>query len=167
MVEKGYIVRNSTNGKYIQRVVLKDLLPNRRYCYEITSGQSSSHIYSFRTASFTVDISIKDQLNFHSSFIVNGVDITPSLATSAQAKASSHLLNNDSEKTNSLFSKIIQSFKNQISNKDIHGFINLPLIHLDEYSNNLKKTTNNDFLDLYSDILPNMQILPTIGQLGI
>lgn len=162
---KGYIVRNATHGKYIQRVVINNLLPNRRYCYEITSGQSSTHIHSFRTSSFTVDLSVQDSRSYHSNFIVYGVDIQPSLVTSAQTlKNSSDVLFSNGLK-NPHLTEITESLKNQMSNQDVHGFINLPLIHLKEYSNSLKNSDSEDFLDFYAEILPNVQILPTIGQL--
>lgn len=177
MISKGYIARNLTYEKYIHRVYLSDLLPNRRYCYEITSGHASSHIYSFRTAALSIEIGIKDENYIHSTFLVNGNDLTPS--NSQQVKNSDKSLSlsqatdaNDSYKSENL-SFLIESIKFQMTNKQINAFINLPKINLKEYVKNNKQSMNilsnslmydKDFLDYYTEILSNMQLIPSLGQ---
>ena len=144
MSKKGYLARNATNGKYIQRVYLNNLKPNRRYCYEITSGQASSHIYSFRTASLSVNIGIRDENYYHTNFLVYGSDIMPSTMTTNEPTSLNSLMN---------------SFKNQMKSKQINAFLNLPMLHL-------KQLGDKDFFGYYTDVLSNLQILPTICQLG-
>lgn len=157
-VAKGYLARNSTNGKYIQRVFLNNLKPNRRYCYEITSGVASSHIYSFRTATYSTLLGIRDEKYVHSSFIVYGSDIAPTLTTRNNQIDNIHNFNSD-------LSNLVNSFKDQLLNKQVNGFINLPTTHLKEYSK--KNVVNNrDFFDYYTSILSNVQILPTLSQMG-
>lgn len=46
--EKGFLEQINVNGKWIQRVLLKNLIPGNLYCYEIKSGDVTSHVYSFR-----------------------------------------------------------------------------------------------------------------------
>jgi hypothetical protein len=175
MLQKGFLARNSTNGKFIQRVYLSNLLPNRRYCYEITSGRASSHIFSFRTADISIELGIKnnDDTHRHSNFIVYGSDLQPLI----QHKNSEHLNSNYSSNNlipdyldaNSVpgLNSLLESFKNQLNDKKINAFINLPTIHLKEYINQSKRFLNSyDFLDLYSDVLSNVPLLPSVGQLG-
>lgn len=169
--QKGFLARNATNGKYIQRVYLSDLLPNRRYCYEITSGHASSHILSFRTADLSIEIGIK-HTQYHSNFIVYGSDLQPLV----QTKNSEHLNSNLSDLFSDYFSdthhipglsNLVNSFKKQLNTKKVNGFVNLPPVHLKEYFNKSKRYLNNyDFLDLYSEALSNVQVLPSVGQLG-
>jgi len=155
---KGYLAQNSTNGKFIQRVLLNNLEPNRRYCYEITSGEASSHIYAFRTASYSKLVDIKNKDNQHSSFIVYGSDIAPTLTTK----------NNQVQKSQSIkdhLSNMLTSLSEDIVKKQISGFVNLPTVHLKEYS---EATTVNseDFFDYYISVLSNVQMLPTMSQMG-
>jgi len=157
---KGYLARNATNGKFIQRVLLDNLEPNRRYCYEITSGDASSHIYAFRTASYSnlIELKSEDTNNKHSSFLVYGSDIAPTLTTQ----------NNQIDDLQSMrnhLSNMLATFKDEILNKQVNGFVNLPTVHLKEYS---EATTVNsqDFLDYYTSVLSNVQILPTLSQMG-
>lgn len=156
---KGYLARNSTNGKFIQRVFLDNLESNSRYCYEITSGDASSHIYAFRTSSYTTSLGAKNEKFFHSSFLVYGSDIAPTLTTQNN-QADDFQTNRNTE-----LSSLISSFKDQILNKQINGFLNLPSIHLKEYS---EATTinNRDFFDYYTSILSNVQIIPALSQMG-
>lgn len=155
---KGYLARNSTNGKFIQRVFLDNLKPNRRYCYEITSGQESSHIFSFRTADYSTLLAIRDEKYYHSSFIVYGSDISPTLTTQNNQRDNLHDFDSD-------LSGLIRSFKDQLLDKRVNGFLNLPTIHLKEYS--VSNTINSrDFLDYYGSILSNVQILPTLSQMS-
>lgn len=93
-----------------------------------------------------------------------------------QTKNSEHLNSNLSDLFSDFYSdtknipglsNLINAFKNQINTKKVNGFINLPLVHLKEYLNKPKRLLNSyDFLDLYSDALSNVQLLPSIGQLG-
>jgi hypothetical protein len=186
MLAKGFLANNATHGKYIQRVVLSNLQPNRRYCYEITSGRASSHILSFRTASLSIDLGIKDDNFYHTNFIVYGGDMS---TISNEIKSSSHqqyetktnknnytLTNGQQEidsKLNSysVRSLLIDSFKNQMFNKHINGFINLPKINLKEYIEEhgpngklIYSSYIKDFLDYYSEILSNVPVIPTIGR---
>lgn len=137
MISKGYLAKNSTNGKFIQRVYLRNLKPNRKYCYEITSGQFSSNIFFFRTAKLSSLIENNENKK-RSTFVVQGSDKAP-----------------NGDQINSLKSKV---YKNKIN-----GFINLPKTKLKRYIKS-KKTKNYDFFDYYSDILSNVQIIPTVSQ---
>jgi hypothetical protein len=90
-VQKGFIGRTPvqqskpalTNTTYIHRAYLKNLQPGRKYCYEITSGAASSHIYSFRTSSpngtsgaFLVGtMSNMRQLNMNSMALLQTLDM--------------------------------------------------------------------------------------------
>jgi hypothetical protein len=56
--------------KYVYKVPINNLLPNRRYCYEIQSGRSTSNIHSFRTAALSIDIGIREDFNFHTNFLI-------------------------------------------------------------------------------------------------
>lgn len=158
---KGYLARNATNGKFIQRVFLNNLEPNRRYCYEITSGDASSHIYAFRTASHSNLIGVKNKDTFHSSFLVFGSDMAPTLTT----QNNNHQNSDSPESFSSHLDSMLASFKEEILNRQINGFLNLPTVHLKEYS---EATTVNDqdFFDYYSSVLSNVQILPALSQMG-
>jgi len=173
MTQKGFLARNSTNGKYIQRVRITDLKPSRRYCYEITSGHASSHIFSFRTADLLIKLETQDEHKYHSNFIVYGSDIQPLI----QNQNSEHLNNNLTnkfladfsldEKTIPGLSILTDSLRNNLIKKKINAFINLPLVHLKEYNNKTKRLLNAyDFLDVYTDVLSNVQVLPSVGQLA-
>jgi hypothetical protein len=158
MKAKGYLAANSTNGKFIQRVFLDNLEPNRRYCYEITSGSASSHIYTFRTSAYSTLLGLKDAKYLHSSFIVFGSDIAPTLTTRNNQVAEVHDFDSD-------LSILARSFQDQILEKQINGFINLPTIHMKEYAE--KSTINSrDFFDFYTSVLSNVQILPALSQMG-
>ena len=76
--EKGFIGRvplstsANSSGVYVHRVYLRNLEPDRKYCYEVTSGAASSHIYSFRTAPPTINVGIVTASSFeHGSFLVS------------------------------------------------------------------------------------------------
>lgn len=158
MKAKGYLARNSTNGKFIQRVFLDNLEPNRRYCYEITSGSASSHIYSFRTSAYSTLLGLRDEKYLHSSFIVFGSDIAPTLTTQNNQVAQVHDFDSD-------LSSLTRSFQDQILDKQIDGFIYLPTIHLKEYAES-STINSRDFLDYYMSVLSNVQILPALSQMG-
>ena len=158
-IAKGFLARNLTHGKAIHRVFLNKLKPNRRYCYEIASGHASSHLYSFRTAANKTDYS--------TNLILNGIEYKQ---RSSLAKDNLLDLFRDNLK-NDEFSNLIDSFKYQISNKIVNGFINLPIVDLNEFyrSDLLQEKGSHfepDFLDSYAEILSNTQILPTIGDFG-
>lgn len=158
MLSKGYLARNSTNGKFIQRVFLDNLKPNRRYCYEITSGQASSHIFSFRTAAYSTSLGARDEKYLHSSFIVYGSDVAPTLTTQNNQIDSVHNFDSD-------LASLTRSFKETILEKHVNGFINLPSIHLKEYA--VTNTHNSqDFFDYYESVLGNVQVLPALSQMG-
>ena len=159
LIAKGFLARNLTHGKAIHRVFLSNLLPNRRYCYEIASGHASSHLYSFRTAANKTDYS--------TSLILNGIEYMPQFSMKKDKLFDLREKNSKSDN----FLNFIDSIKYQISNKKVNGLINLPIIDLNElYRDDLsnEKTANfdSDFLDNYVEILSNIQILPTIGDFG-
>ena len=160
-IEKGYLARNATMGKYIHRVLLKNLLPNRRYCYEITSGHASSHIFSFRTAALSVEVGIKDDNYYHTNFVVNGNDLNYLMRNKNLNKTVEELL-----------SFQLESIKYQLNNKQINAFVNLAPLGYDRFNLNAfygqtkNDDYNGDFLDYYSGVLSNMPIMPTIDKLG-
>lgn len=159
MIAKGFLARNLTHGKAIHRVFISNLLPNRRYCYEIASGHASSHLYSFRTAANKTDYS--------TSLIVNGIDYKPK---SLIKKDKLFDLFEETSKDDD-FSRFVDNIRNYISNKKLNGFINLPIFDLNEfYRDDLKQDKRSnffpDFLDHYGEILSNIQMLPTIGNFG-
>lgn len=159
LVAKGFLARNLTHGKAIHRVFLNNLLPNRRYCYEIASGHASSNLYSFRTAA----TSNNTNKHFSTSLILNG--------NKYDAKPKNDLFDLIEDKTlKDTFPYFIDSLKNQISNKKINGLINLPNVDLNEFFRNeiehRASHFDEDFLDRYIDVLSNVQILPTIGIYG-
>ena len=176
MVAKGYLARNLTHGKAIHRVYLSNLLPNRRYCYEIASGHASSHIYTFRTASLSIDIGIKDENYYHTNFILNGNDFFRSqiVNKNENSETKSNDWPNDGLKTEKL-SFLLESIKYQMLNKQINALVNLPVLNLKEYIKNddnkfklgADVIIDKDFLDYYAEILSNIQILPAVGNYGI
>jgi hypothetical protein len=75
-VQKGFIGRSpfnytTTRSIFIHRVYLKRLQPARKYCFEITSGLASSHIYSFRTSSLSSSMIQQQQQNNNPAFLIS------------------------------------------------------------------------------------------------
>lgn len=168
MTKKGFLGRNTTFGKFVHKVVLTGLLPNRRYCYEITSGHASSHIYTFRTADLSINLGIKNEqsdLNFENShFILN----SNYLLQSKQNESNEFIIEENKES----LSFLIEGMKYHLIKKKINGFINLSPIQLSQF--NLFSLVNNfnqlisyekDFLDYFDDLLTSMQIIPALGSL--
>ena len=135
---KGFLARNKTNGKYIQRVLLRKLIPSRLYCYEIQSGDSSSHIYSFRTASPSIDYNRNIE---PTSFIIYG----------GQSKKVENL---------EYGNKFIETIANQYKVKHLYGFINIGNIEFDEYTS--KESTLN-FIETSAEIFARIPLMPTFG----
>ncbi len=144
---KGFLARNQTNGKYIQRVLLKNLLPNRLYCYEIKSGDSTSNIYSFRTAGPSIDYHKLNYENYmNTNFIVYG---------------------GETEFENPIRNLVLPpSFQENLLNKfktsHLYALINMGDIYLKEYS----LTSSNDEKDFFEsgvDMFSRLPILPTFG----
>ena len=155
LVAKGFLARNLTHGKAIHRVLLSNLVPDRRYCYEISSGRASSHLYSFRTAANKTDHS--------ANFIINGHNFEPK----TQQIDQNDLLNifEQNSKKENQYTNVLESFRRQISVEKMNAFINLPSIGLSEF-NRSHSSQEVDFLDHYAEVLSNVQLLPTIGNSG-
>jgi hypothetical protein len=163
LVAKGFLARNLTHGKAIHRVFLHNLLPNRRYCYEIASGHASSNLYSFRTAA----ASNNTHNHFSTSLILNGnkYDVQQKYDLFDLV-----VIKDEDKMLKDTFPYFIDTLKNQISNEKINAFINLPSVDLNEFFRNeiehRASHFDEDFLDRYYDVLSNVQILPTIGNYG-
>ncbi len=119
LLQKGFIGRNVTSdGKYVHQVYLKNLLPNRLYCYEITSGHASSHIFTFRTPSLSIELGIKSNNYLHSNFLFNGYEFTQ-----IEQDLADHVnIHNENPIS------FVQNIKEQTSHKLMNGFVNLPAI---------------------------------------
>lgn len=166
MTQKGFIGRNSTFGKYVHRVFMNGLLPNRRYCYEITSGHASSHIYTFRTADLSIHLGKLDDSYRHSNFVINPNDLTLN-----EDKENNEFLNEENRES---LSFLIESIKYRILDKKLNAFINLPSTYLNGYSiqnyanSNLNPISlyQNDFLGQFSEFLSAMPLITTFEDFG-
>jgi len=138
LLQKGFIGRNATaDGKYVHQVYLKNLLPNRRYCYEVTSGHASSHIFTFRTPSLSIELGIKSDAYLHSNFLFNGYEFTQT----EQDLADHVNIHNENPLS------YVQSIKEQTSHKSVNGFVNLPAIR------------NDIFYEQFTPLLSNIQLI--------
>lgn len=142
------MARNQTNGKYIQRVLLKNLVPDRLYCYEIKSGDTTSDIYSFRTGATSI--------NYHSK------------SYKAQFSSSNFIVyGGETEIDNPIKNLILpQNFQENIFNQfksiNLYSFINMGDIYLKEYSLN-NANDERDFFESAVDVFAHLPILPTFG----
>ena len=179
---KGVLARTPVNGKYVQRVLISGLIPNRRYCYEITSGKASSNIYTFRTSSRSISMEIKNISNrstisheSHANFIVyssylkteyvmpndveeNKEKVDWEIYDNRIQKVAKSGSNQTSNQDNSLGQQelanlFINSFKKELNYRKIYGLFNLI-------------SSDIDTLNSYSDALANIQLLPTLKGLG-
>ncbi len=144
---KGYLAQNQTNGKYIQRVLLKNLAPNRLYCYEIKSGDTTSNIYSFRTAGPSIDYHKLNYKNYKdASFIVYGGETEF-----------------EDPIRNIVFPQSFQeNLLNKFRNSHLYGLINMGDVYIKEYSLTSSKD-EKDFFESGNELFSRMSILPTFG----
>lgn len=163
--QKGFISRTETQGKFIHRVRLYNLVPNRRYCYEIQSGIASSHIYTFRAADLSISTAKpnkqsqeEDQDFINSYFIVNSNNFETE-------RIKMDYFKDEENKENISF--LIESLRYQLLNKKILSFIDLqPNIKISQYPRiglefdpRTEGQYEKDFLDYLSEILSQTPIL--------
>ena len=144
---KGFLAQNQTNGKFIQRVLIKNLLPNRLYCYEIKSGDSTSNIYSFRTAGPSIDYHKINYKNYmDTSFIVYGGETEF-----------------EDPIRNLVFPQSFQdSLLNKLKNIHLYALINMGDIYIKEYSLTSGKA-EKDFIESGVELFSRLPVLPTFG----
>ena len=136
-IEKGFIGRQATRGKYIHRVLIGNLLPARRYCYEITSGHASSDIYDFRTPPATAAT--------NGSFLIDGW--------------SSNTDNNNDAAAN-LTAQLSAAMRTP---PYVHTLVHLPQLTLSPYADRPEVMYERDLLDEYASLLGHVPLLPTLG----
>ncbi|RNA37568.1 acid phosphatase type 7 isoform X1 [Brachionus plicatilis] len=163
--QKGIISRTDTFGKFIHRVRLYNLVPGRRYCYEIQSGIASSHIYTFRTSEMSINIGTTDQIESDEPDFVNSYFIVNSNNFETN-KIKQDYFKDEEDKESISF--LIESIRYQLFNKKILSFIDLQSsIKLSDYARadgpkldpTQQGSYEKDFLDFFNEILSQAPIL--------